>query len=107
MMKGRIEGAYSKGPAGEMAKQQRMVLRMYDEALGACVTADPVALNAAIDLLIDKLDYALWPELAMSLREAYQVCRNHCEAGDFHEAGRILATLRKSWEGHQGDKLGQ
>lgn len=79
------------------AKRLKALLTMYDSALEACVRSDAERLNLALDILQSKLKFEVWPGLGLVLYAQYNRCRKLGNAGNFIEAGRVLAALRHAW----------
>ncbi|MFA5258070.1 MAG: hypothetical protein WC360_07965 [Opitutales bacterium] len=108
MMYRQQAGSVYRSVGSNDVKRLRKVMVMYEAALNACVTRDIARFEEALDALEATLDFAAWPELAMSLSALYHRCRQEGGAGLFREAGATLATLRKAWlsGGHFAQKAG-
>jgi hypothetical protein len=81
----------------DKAERLRRMLAIYDAALHGCVARDRAAVDGALSALQATLDYAACPELALALQTLYTRSRMLCEAGEFNEAGNLLASLRATW----------
>jgi hypothetical protein len=93
----RIRKAYAAPESGD-AHLQRL-LAIYDIALDACVKRDPNRLEAALDVLESRIDYAAWLTLGMMLCAHLERARQDAREGNFLASGRILAVLRDAWSG--------
>lgn len=78
-------------------KRLKALMAIYDSALRACVQQDADGLGLAMDVLQSKLKFEVWPGLGLVLYAQYNRCRELGRAGNYLEAGRVLAELRRAW----------